>query len=727
MGVARRGAQFCYPAELAHGYLSTMLDMQADLTFLPHVKGFPSANTTASCSCVFVQGEPFYLRSAFPELNEATTHSPTIDFNDSQDELRRQFVKVAVAVGASARQGRLAFVQAMAEQEETRREMGEIGRNLLRDLEDNPEEIAIVLFGRSYNSFSSDANKGIPLKFASRGVRIIPFDMLPFDREPAGEHLNMYWATGSSILQCARFVAAHPRLFATYITNFSCGPDSFIITYFRDIMGAKPSLTLELDSHTADAGIETRVEAFLDIVGAYRALHKPLNTTSLRKGKKSAAMVYGPGLASIRLASGENVSLADKRVRMLIPAMGRFGTSLLAGAFESVGIKAMALPPADEKTLTLGRGNSSCKECLPLQTTMGSILHYLHNDRPEDEISAYFLPSAPGPCRFGQYNVLISRLIAQQNFANIAIFSPSSSNCYGGLGTKLSLAAYRAVIIGDLFDEMWATIVTAAKDKAAALRVLHASHADIRAVIGKDNKGVAAALQRSAEGLATISLTKPYAEIPKISLAGEIYVRHDPISLQKLVEKMAARGFIVRTAQNSEWLKYLDWLIDNNIMGKKSIKSRIIHWMKDKIDVRIRELLAPSGLFYHGNMQVKHLINIGTGYVSPHLRGEAILTVGSAFHDILNPSCGIIAIGPFGCMPSKVAEAVLEKNFTVSEKRKQLNGRALSPILRNGERRFPFLAIETDGTPFPQIIEARLEAFCLQAERLHREMLAGGH
>ena len=37
-------------------------------------------------------------------------------------------------------------------------------------------------------------------------------------------------------------------------------------------MGRKPSLTLELDSHTADAGLETRVEAFLDIVQAYRQL-----------------------------------------------------------------------------------------------------------------------------------------------------------------------------------------------------------------------------------------------------------------------------------------------------------------------------------------------------------------------------------------------------------------------------------------------------------------------
>ena len=33
-----------------------------------------------------------------------------------------------------------------------------------------------------------------------------------------------------------------------------------------DIMGGKPSLTLELDSHVADAGLETRIEAFLDML-----------------------------------------------------------------------------------------------------------------------------------------------------------------------------------------------------------------------------------------------------------------------------------------------------------------------------------------------------------------------------------------------------------------------------------------------------------------------------
>jgi len=36
-------------------------------------------------------------------------------------------------------------------------------------------------------------------------------------------------------------------------------------------MGEKPSLTLELDSHTADAGIDTRIDAFIDVIINYRS------------------------------------------------------------------------------------------------------------------------------------------------------------------------------------------------------------------------------------------------------------------------------------------------------------------------------------------------------------------------------------------------------------------------------------------------------------------------
>ncbi|MFH0729333.1 MAG: acyl-CoA dehydratase activase [Pseudomonadota bacterium] len=725
-GIARRGAQFCYPAELAHGYLADMLTRKADFTFLPHLKGVPSGDSEISCTCVFVQGEPFYLKSTFRELDTPATLSPTIDFTDSYPDQEKVFSDMAVSLGMTRNRGKLAFAGATAEQADCHLRLKAVGREFLSDLEKNPHETAVVLFGRPYNSFTVDANKGIPLKFATRGVRIIPFDMLPYENERLDEESNMFWAMGNALLRCARFVARHPQLFATFITNFSCGPDSFIITYFRDTMGAKPSLTLELDSHTADAGIETRIEAFLDIIGAYRNLPKTAPVLTGRNDSVVASMAYRKKGAAIRTSSGECVPLTDKRVRMLIPAMGKFGSALLAGAFASVGIQAETLPAADAEVLKLGRGNSSCKECLPLQTTVGSILDYLGNHRPKDEITAFLMPSAPGPCRFGQYNVLARRLIAEHNIPDIVVFSPTSKNCYGGLGTRFYLAAWRAIIIGDLFDEMWSTLLTAAVDKNAALGLLQSHYQAILKVMDKDWKTLVGRLKQCSGELGTIALATPYEEIPKITLAGEIYVRHDPISLQQLVEKMAGQGFIVRTAQNSEWFKYIDWLITHNIMGEKSIKFQFLRWIKEKTDKKIRELLAPAGLFHHGDMRVGQVVDLGAQYVSPQVRGEAILTIGSAFHDILSPSCGIISIGPFGCMPNRVAEAVLQEKFTASEKRKQLNGHALSPILLNGDRKFPFLAIETDGTPFPQIIEARLEAFCLQAQRLHKEMLSAG-
>jgi predicted nucleotide-binding protein (sugar kinase/HSP70/actin superfamily) len=149
--------------------------------------------------------------------------------------------------------------------------------------------------------------------------------------------------------------------------------------------------------------------------------------------------------------------------------------------------------------------------------------------------------------------------------------------------------------------------------------------------------------------------------------------------------------------------------------------------VKRHFDRKIRDLFAPSGLFFHETLHVEDLIHAGEKFVSPLLTGEAILTVGAALHEILNPACGIISIGPFGCMPTRVAESILSEKFNTGEKLallSQTNGHnpGHKSLLKKNQK-LPFLAIETDGNAFPQIIEARLEAFALQSRRLHERML----
>lgn len=727
-GVDQRNAPFCFPVELAHGFMANLLAKKPDVLFLPHIRGVKvSDDATISCTCPFVQGEPYYMRATFAACADQPLLAPVFDFDKGFLANLDVFSEVARSLGIGPDRAKAALLAAVTEQEAMTADLREMGKKALAELEQDPERIGVVLFGRPYNSFAQVANKGIPAKFASRGILIIPLDMLPFQEEKLPPEMNMYWAMGRMILKASRFVQRHPQLFGTFLTNFSCGPDSFVITYFRDVMGTKPSLTLELDSHTADAGIETRIEAFLDIVRYYRQLAaREGKQEGVRDDYRQAMMEMRGDEAGVRTSSGQWLPLSDPRVKVVLPAMGKFGTPLLAGAFARRGINAEALPPADEDMLKIGRGNSSCKECLPLQTTLGSILHYLKN-RPAGEVTAYFMATANGPCRFGQYRFFSERAIGRHRIADAAVLSLTSDNSYGGLGNSFTLAAWRAIVIGDILDEIWATILAGAENREEALAILDREYQAILAVIHLGWPRIARQLKSSAAALARVRLHTPYAALPKVSLLGEIYVRHDPISLQSLIERMADQGFALRTAQTSEWIKYVDWLVRNSIEGRRTLPWWSRYWVKIYFDRRIRKLLAPCGLFhYEEKVEVGPLIEAGRRFISPQLSSEAILTVGAALHEILNPSCGVISIGPFGCMPNRLAESILSEKFTGAAKKAVINGHDHGHCrlsLLEGDRRFPFLAIETDGNIFPQIIEARLEAFCLQARRLNEEML----
>ncbi len=730
VGVDQQGAAFCFPVEIAHGFVWDLLRKDPDVIFLPHIRGVPTdAENQNTCTCVFVQGESYYLTSTFEGTRSKKVLKPYLDLSRGFEVKAAEFVKIAKELGASDADGMRAFHAGVAAQKVFKDEIRERGAQILSELAQSPDSLAVVLFGRPYNAFAGEANKGIPAKFASRGHRVIPFDMLPFEDETMDDEQTMYWSMGRMILKASRFVKNHPQLFGTYISNFSCGPDSFVVGYFRDEMGRKPSLTLELDSHTADAGLETRIEAFLDIVQYFRELQSKNRIPAVKKDFKVAVAAIADGKPVIETADGRKLPLTHPNVRIVLPAMGRFAHEALVNTFRKVGINAHGLPPADDEVLKIGRGNSTCKECLPLQTTVGSMLNYFRKDRPEGEVTAYFMPGAGGPCRFGQYNVFSRRLIERHRIPDAAVLTLNAANGYMGLGDRFTLPAWRAIIIGDVMYEIWSTLMAAAQDRKSALEIFDREWDGLVGVVHKPWKQIRNRIQSAAATLSRIPLKAPYGEIPKISLIGEIYVRNDPISLQRMVEKMADRGFIVRTSQTSEWIKYVDWLIRHGIEGKPDVPFWIRYYVKRYFDRKIRELFAPSGLFFHEVLQVEDLIRAGEKFISPMLTGEAILTVGAALHEILHPACGIISIGPFGCMPTRVAESILSEKFTAGEKLEllqQTNGSkpvAHGSLLAKKDRKLPFLAIETDGNAFPQIIEARLEAFSLQAKRLHERMM----
>jgi predicted nucleotide-binding protein (sugar kinase/HSP70/actin superfamily) len=95
-------------------------------------------------------------------------------------------------------------------------------------------------------------------------------DFLPLDGEDITDvNPNMYWNSGRRILAAARITRQMPNAHLVYISNFKCGPDSYIKS-FLDTAACKPSLVLQFDGHSNDAGFITRCEAYLDSKGFLR-------------------------------------------------------------------------------------------------------------------------------------------------------------------------------------------------------------------------------------------------------------------------------------------------------------------------------------------------------------------------------------------------------------------------------------------------------------------------
>ena len=208
-------------------------------------------------------------------------------------------------------------------------------------------------------------------------------------------------------------------------------------------------------------------------------------------------------------------------------------------------------------------------------------------------------------------------------------------------------------------------------------------------------------------------------------------MRRDAFSRQYLTEKLARHGFAAMCSPVGEWVRYTDYLLLRDLSPtpiSRTAKLGVMlkkHFM-DRYEKRIKELLARSGLFRPHLTDVKKIIEHGRPFLSLDLCGEAILTIGASLNEIAEHSCGVIAIGPFGCMPNRVSESIL--NETMTSGTKLAVGRPPESVARllDGMGDLPFLAIESDGSPFPQTTNAKLESFCLRARRLHERMRAQG-
>jgi predicted CoA-substrate-specific enzyme activase len=271
-GIDMAVAQPCYPVQVAHGHVQALVEAGVDYILIPNMADAESGGEScASHYCPWNQTLPWVLRSA-PVL-EPHAHRfliPTLHFQLGPEQVKKALAETMRRLGIKRGASDAAVEAAYRTQREFQDALLAAGRSALEILEQTGEP-GLVLAGRGYNIYDRGVNCDIPRKLRHRyGANVIPLDFLVTGREPAADtHDNMFWVSGRKILEAARITASKPNLHMVYITNFKCGPDSYIKHFAREAAGT-PLLILQFDGHGNDAGYMTRCEAYLDSKGILR-------------------------------------------------------------------------------------------------------------------------------------------------------------------------------------------------------------------------------------------------------------------------------------------------------------------------------------------------------------------------------------------------------------------------------------------------------------------------
>ncbi len=712
-GTARVESSYCFPAEIAHGAVQDIFDRKIDYIFLPHFRDMESyeKNTPANF-CPITQSLPYYIKKAFPEIPDEKYLAPVVSFMYGIQKATEPFIAMAATLGISESEAKNAFDVAYEKQMECFAKFTALGKRALDEARQAKRAVIAVL-GHPYNSFTTDANMGIPRKYTSRGYSVIPFDILPFEDQAI--YPNMYWYYGQQDMKAGTLLKNEDNIFITYISNFSCAPDSFILHYLKWIMGVKPFLILELDSHTADAGVDTRIEAFLDIIEGYRS-----KLTDIREERYDNGLrfINNPGEA-IHIKNditGEKIPIKNNpRIKLLLSNMGRLSAELIGATIRGLGINAETMPVPDIYTLQMARNHASGKECLPSLLVLGGALKYLSSEKyRKDEIYILFVPTTTGPCRTGQYFVFYENLFKDLRLENVLVFTMDADNSYNELGTEFSKHAWWAAIIGDYMKDVETSLRTCAADPACAMMIYDNLWQKMISVAEQDITKVLPVVKDIADAISRIPLSRKMEDCPKVLIVGEIYVRRDDFAVDELIQQLSRHGIIGKISNVAEWLYYCDFVRHYELKKKLRlipwrrrvfarefrdiINWKIEHAYKHNVEKKIRNALSVTGLVPKAPHDMDEIMkNTEKHFVSHELHSEISISSGVAATAMMDDYSGIVNISPFACLIGRVIEGLY------------------TPWAR--ERNYPTISIEIDGNLLPPNVLSKLEIFMLNVKR----------
>lgn len=363
---------------------------------------------------------------------------------------------------------------------------------------------------------------------------------------------------------------------------------------------------------------------------------------------------------------------------LLVPNMEPYCVKIMHSVFTALGYNSIVLEESDE-TLALGFKHTSGGECVPCPITTGALIKAMqtYNFAPEDV--ALFMPTACGPCRFGQYAKLNEIIFKKKGWDKIQIMSPSAENAYDGMPLKARINLWKALLLGDIFRKIACKIRPYEINKGETDRVIE-KHMDKMSKLFTqfDVSKASQLLKECVKEIQQIKITDE--KRPLVGVVGEIYVRSDSYINNELIRKIEDLGGEAWLTPFSEWIFYTVKVTEllrhqhstnsKNILQKlKSVKNNAISWLEttfvfEKWEKEYYAAASPI-LDDRHEWDVEDVMEEGLKYIPWQFEGESILTLGRAKLFVKKDGAkAIVNASPMFCMPGTVTTSI----FPVIEK-----------------------------------------------------------
>ena len=639
----------CYPAKLAHGHVTWLINQGVDFIFYPalfyerdEVEG---ANNHYNCPIVTSYSENIKNNVEEISSGQMKLRNPFMSFRDIDtvtQALLREFSELP------AGEVRTAAKAAWEELANARKDIQKKGEETLDYLAKTGKR-GIVLAGRPYH-IDPEINHGIPELITSFDMAVLTEDSISHLGHPERPLIvSDQWMYHSRLYAAASYVKKVENLDLIQLNSFGCGLDAVTTDQVNDILSGSDKIytCLKIDEVNNLGAARIRVRSLLSAIKVREKLHK-------QRTIRSSAIVKVPFTEEMR-----------KDYTIICPQMSPIHFELLEPAFNACGYHFVVLDNDNKHSVDVGLKYVNNDACYPSLLVVGQIMEALLSGKYDLNKTAIIMSQTGGGCRATNYVGFIRRALKKADMAQIPVISLNLAGIESNPGFHLNADMLIRAAVGAEFGDIFMRCIYRMRPYEAtpgSVEAVHqkwlkvtqefvsAKHISLR----KFNK-LCKEIIRDFDSIPLLDIKKP-----RVGIVGEILVKFSPAGNNHLVELLESEGAEAVVPDLIDFMLYCFYnqlyKADHLGMSKKTARnSKLGIWAIEHIlrstatkEFRRSKHFTPPTPIQEIAEFAEPIVSIG------NQTGEGWFLTGEMVELIHDGVPNIVCTQPFGCLPNHV-------------------------------------------------------------------------